>query len=229
MTDAESAEPHTKRSYRSTVRDERADETRRRIAAAAQDLFVQHGFAGTTVADIAERAGVATPTVYATFGSKGAIIKALLTQMEGNADSASWIQRIKQGPTPQAKLAAFAEWTTVLLSSSKLMIKAASGAATEPAMMELRAEGDRRRREGLRGLIGALALDGALPKRLSEGRALDRAWMVTGVDLYLSATDGCGWSDDEYQQWLTALLHEQLLIKPTANATPQARNSGSQR
>lgn len=211
MTDAERTEPHTKRSYRSVVRDERAEQTRRRISAAAQELFVEHGFAGTTVADIAERAGVAVPTVYATFGSKGAIIKALLTQMEGNADSARWIQRIKEGPTPQAKLAAFAEWTTVLLSSSKVMIKAASGAATEPAIMELRAEGDRRRREGLRGLIGGLARDNALPDGLPEVRALDRAWMVTGVDLYLSATDGCGWTDGEYQQWLTALLQEQLL------------------
>lgn len=211
MTDAEPAGSPTKRSYRSAVRDERAEQTRRRISAASQELFVEHGFAGTTVADIAERAGVATPTVYATFGSKGAIIKALLTQMEGNADSARWVQRIKEGSTPQAKLTAFAEWTTVLLSSSKVMIKAASGAATEPAIMELRAEGDRRRREGLRGLIGTLASDDALPDGLSEGRALDRAWMVTGVDLYLSATDGCGWSDDEYQQWLTALLHDQLL------------------
>ena len=176
-----------------------------------QELFAEHGFKGTTVAAIAERAGVATPTVYATFGSKGAIIKALLTQMEGNADGPRWIQRIKEAPTPQAKLAAFAAWTTVLLSSSKAVIKAAGGAASEPEIVELRAEGDRRRREGLRGLIGALAAIDALPDGLPTERALDRAWMVTGVDLYLSATDGCGWTDDEYQQWLTDLLHEQLL------------------
>lgn len=215
MTDSEPSTRPAKRTYRSAVRQERAEQTRRRICSAAEELFVERGFTGTTVAEIAERAGVAAPTVYATFGSKGAIIQALLMQMESNADVGQWIQRIKDAPTPHAKLSAFAEWTTVLLSSSKVMIKAASGAAMEPAIMELRAEGDRRRREGLRGLVGAFARDGALPEGLSETRALDRAWMVTGVDLYLSATDGCGWTDDEYQIWLTALLHEQLLGMPS--------------
>lgn len=211
MTDARPAETHTKRSYRSAVRDDQAEQTRRRISSAAQELFMEHGFAQTTVAGIAERAGVSAPTVYATFGSKGAIIKALLTQMEGNADVGMWIERIAEAATPAAKLAAFAEWTTLLLSSSKAMIKAASGAATEPVIVELRAEGDRRRREGLRGVIGSLARDHALPDGLTEANAIDRAWMVTGVDLYLSATDGCGWTDLEYQHWLTALLHEQVL------------------
>lgn len=35
--------------------------------------------------------------------------------------------------------------------------------------------------------------------------------MLTCVELYLSATDTCGWSDIEYEEWLTALLQQQLL------------------
>lgn len=211
MTVSDGDRPNTRRPYRSAVREERAVDTRRRIAAAAQDLFKEHGFAGTTVANIAARAGVAAPTVYATFGSKGAIVKALLAQMEHNADSAGWVQRIAQEPNPHAKLATFVKWTTALLSSSKAMIQATRGAATDPAINELSEEGDRHRRDGLRTIIGLLAQDNALSAELSEERALDRAWMLTGVDLYLSATDGCGWADTEYEQWLTALLHQQLL------------------
>ena len=37
------------------------------------------------------------------------------------------------------------------------------------------------------------------------------AWILTGVEPYLGATEGCGWSDQEYEEWLTALLQEQLL------------------
>ncbi len=203
--------------YRSPLRRARAEETRRRIAAAALELFAAHGFSGTTVAGIAEGAGVSAPTVYATFGSKGAIVRALLEQMEDNADVAEWSERIDSELDPQRKLAAFAQWSRVLFSSSKVVIAAADGAVSDPAIVELRDEGNRHRREGLRDLISALAGAAALAADLTEREALDRAWMLTGVELYLNATNGCGWSDDEYEHWLAALLQEQLLERPTGS------------
>ncbi len=186
-------------------------DTRRRIAAAARELFAEHGFSGTTVANIAARAGVATPTVYATFGSKGAIVRALLSQMEHDAGNAEWAERIAQETEPGAKLEAFAMWTTALFSSSKVLIQAANDAATDPTMNTLRKEGDRHRREALRALMGSLGEDDALSPGLSEEHALDRAWILTGIELYLSATHGCGWTDTQYQKWLTPLLQQQLL------------------
>lgn len=199
------------RPYRSPVREKRAADTQRRITTAARELFAEHGFAGTTVADIAERAGVAAPTVYATFGSKGAIVRALLMQMEHDADGAGWARRVAEETDPHRKLAAFAQWTTALFSSSKVAIRAAHDAAGDPTVIELRDEGGRRRRDGLRAVITSLAGVHALHPQLSEERALDRAWILTGVDLYLSASEGCGWSDEEYAQWLAALLQGQLL------------------
>lgn len=197
--------------YRSPLRDAQAAQTRRRIARAAQELFAAHGFAGTTVAAIAERAGVSAPTVYATFGSKGAIVRALLTQMAADADVAGWRARIDGEGDPHRKLAAFAGWIRALFSSSKATIAAAQGAAGDPAILELRDEGDSNRRKALARVVSALATAGALQAGLTEARALDRAWLVTGVELYLAATDRCGWSDDEYERWLTALLQGQLL------------------
>lgn len=211
MTIADRTGQDPKRPYRSAVRQQSAADTRRRIALAARDLFAEDGFSGTTVATIAARAGVATPTVYATFGSKGAIVRALLAQMETDADSTDWVERIAQEPNPHAKLEAFVKWTTVLFSSSKVLIQAANGATADPAMNDLRKEGDRHRRQALRGLIGLLVQSNALPAGLNEEIALDRAWMLTGIELYLSATEGCNWTDEQYQQWLTALLHQQLL------------------
>lgn len=205
------APARAQRTYKSPVRGQRALDTRRRISEAALSLFAEHGFADTTVSSIAARAGVAAPTVYATFGSKGAIVRALLEQMGHNADSAGWAQRIAAESNPHAKLAAFAAWTTVLFSSSKAIIKAAAGAASDPMISELGEEGNRQRRNGLRAVIGTLAQTNALLVDLTQERALDRAWMLTGVNLYLSATDGCGWTDLEYEQWLVALLHIQIL------------------
>ncbi len=205
------AGPSTSRPYRSRLRAERAADTQRRIALAARELFTEHGFGGTTVAGIAQRAGVATPTVYATFGSKGAIVRALLLQMEIDADAPGWARRIAAEADPHRKLLAFAQWTTALFSSSKAAIQAAQGAAADPQVITLQEEGDRHRREALRAVISSLAQVHDLPPGLSEERALDRAWILTSVHPYLSATQGCGWPDQDYAQWLAGLLQEQLL------------------
>jgi AcrR family transcriptional regulator len=197
------------RRYRSRLREDRAADTRRRIAIAARELFTQHGFAGATVAGIAERAGVSAPTVYATFGSKGGVLRALLAQLEEDADAAGWRARIDAEPDPHRKLDAFAAWTTAMFSTSRAVIAAAQGASDDPAMTQLRRQGDQHRREALRRLLSAMADN--LRDDISGQQAVDRAWMLTGVELYLNAVDGCGWSDTDYQRWLAGLLRSQLL------------------
>src|SRR5262245_8181942 len=57
--------------YRATVRTEaRKEATRRRIVAAARELIAHGGYGEAQVASVAERAGVATGTVYRHFPSK---------------------------------------------------------------------------------------------------------------------------------------------------------------
>ena len=197
--------------YRSPLREERAADTRRRIGTAALGLFAERGFGGTTVAAIAERAGVSAQTVYATFGSKAAILRALLAQMEANADAAGWRERIATEPAPRGKLTAFAQWNAGLFASSKTLIAAAQGAPSDPALLELRTEADGHRRAALGALVGTLEVSSALRAGLSRSQAVDRAWILTGVELYLGATDGCGWSDTAYAEWLAELLISQLL------------------
>ncbi|TLZ31303.1 MAG: helix-turn-helix transcriptional regulator, partial [Gammaproteobacteria bacterium] len=51
--------------YHSPRRAEQAIATRRAVLDAARDLFIEQGYAVTTVADIARRARVAVDTVYA--------------------------------------------------------------------------------------------------------------------------------------------------------------------
>ena len=69
-----------KRAYSSSVRAEGARRTRALVVAAATDLFVHKGFDATSIAEVAAAAGVARPTVLATFGSKPALLKAVLDE-----------------------------------------------------------------------------------------------------------------------------------------------------
>lgn len=217
--------------YSSPLRAERAAETKRRIAIAALELFSESGFARTTVARIAERAGVAVPTVYAVYNSKAAIVGTLLAQLEEDADSAGWRARIADERDPRRKLAGFAEWSAAFFSSSRPVVVAARGAAGDPAIVQLQEQGNAHRREALHALLTSIGPD--LRSDLPLEAAVDRAWILTGLELYLAATEACGWSDAAYTTWLTALLHDQLLdpeLAPSRSKrpVPPARLSVSQ-
>ena len=109
-----------------------------------------------------------------------------------------------------------------MFSTSKAAITAAQGAADDPAIVELRTLADRHRRQALATLVDGLADRGALAAGLSRRRAVDRAWMLTGVEIYLAATDGCGWPDADYASWLTSLLIHQLLASDHILEEPPA-------
>ena len=70
------AEP-VKRSYDASRRREAAERTRLAILAAARALFVEHGYAGTSVQQIAARAGISVDTVYASVGRKPQLLLAV--------------------------------------------------------------------------------------------------------------------------------------------------------
>src|ERR1700685_327881 len=57
-----------------------ATETRKRLLAAAADVFAERGYDGTRVADIAAAAGVSNGALYAHFGSKAELLVAALRE-----------------------------------------------------------------------------------------------------------------------------------------------------
>ena len=213
-TGAPGAAGEPRRTYRSTLRDEQAADTRRRIVHAARELFGSQGFTATTVADIAGRAGVSQPTVYAVLGSKGEIMRALLARLEDDADAATWKARIDAEKDPRRKLDWYAAWHRELFSRGRDVLAAALGAGNEAGVVEFRKQGDRSAREWLAPVVSSLATSGALRPGLDEQTALELGWMLTGPELYFRATDGCGWSDDAYQELLGRLLRQQLLTAP---------------
>jgi AcrR family transcriptional regulator len=65
-----------RRDYRSPLRDERADETRRRILDGLVRTMAR-GVAGLSMPAVAREAGVSVPTVYRYFGTKAELVAAL--------------------------------------------------------------------------------------------------------------------------------------------------------
>jgi AcrR family transcriptional regulator len=64
---------------------EELERRKARVMQVATDLFVHHGYAATSLVDIAKAAGVATRTLYQHFGDKEAIFMEVVTARESGA------------------------------------------------------------------------------------------------------------------------------------------------
>jgi AcrR family transcriptional regulator len=98
------------RRYDSSRRQAQARLTRRSILTAAQDLFLERGYAGTTVAEVAEAAEVSIETVYKAFRNKSGLVKGLFdVAIVGDDQPIPMLQRegvakMREEPDPRQKL-----------------------------------------------------------------------------------------------------------------------------
>jgi AcrR family transcriptional regulator len=201
----------SKSTYRSTLRQQQARETRARIRRAARELFGEEGFAATTMTSIADRAGVAPATVYVTFGSKGGIVSSMLDEMGEQSDLGPRLQTMFAEADPPAQLRHFVEAHCVLFAGGVDVLRAALMAKGAPEVRALVERGDGSRRRVIEKLVRRWSELGALRQSLDPAEAAERMWLLTTTEAFLTATDRLRWTPDRYQSWLTGLLERELL------------------
>ena len=88
---------------------ERREATRLEILEAAWDSAHEHGLAGLTLRDVAERVGMQPPSLYSHFASKNAIYDAMFEQAWRTLleQTPSWVERLP--PDPRGRLIKDAE------------------------------------------------------------------------------------------------------------------------
>jgi AcrR family transcriptional regulator len=199
------------RPYRSPLREQQARQTRQRIRAAARALFTEHGFAETTVADIAAKAGVSAATIYATFGSKAGVVTAMVEDMEEAV--AADVEPPAQGTDadPRADLRTWIAAHCALFAEGIDILRAALQAIHAPEVAALMAEGGAHRRARVQMLAERLEASGALRSPLTAREAADRMWLLSTVDSYVTAIDRLGWTPDRYREWLGDLVELDVL------------------
>jgi TetR/AcrR family transcriptional regulator, regulator of autoinduction and epiphytic fitness len=200
----------------------KALDTRRRVLDAAETLFTRDGYAVTTMTAIADQADVAVQTLYAVFGTKRAILTALLdTRVVGDDhaerlhDRDDW-QAMEREIDPHRQIALFAAIATRIGSRSAAInevMAAAAGADGEIAAIYQQQRQDRYRDE--RRLARSLARKGALRSGLSEAQAADIIWAVATTRTYRALVHERRWTTDQYETWLADLLTCALLSEPT--------------
>jgi TetR/AcrR family transcriptional regulator, regulator of cefoperazone and chloramphenicol sensitivity len=204
-----------KRSYDSAKRRESAQQTRLRIAQSARTLFAQLGYGATSIEAIAKHAGVAVPTFYATYGSKRALLFALLDAADAQANVVALQDSLRGvAADPRRQLSLIVSFNRRLYQQSADLIEVArSAGAMEPDLAALWVEGEQRRLRGVAPVVRSWAAAGALRESLSERDALDILWSLLGADNYRLFVSERGWPPDKYEKWLKATLKILLFRK----------------
>ena len=93
-----------------SLRSEQATQALQRILQAAEEVFAEEGFAGARIEDVAERAGVAVPTVYKVFTNKRNLLVGALNRAMTGGDPAG-VDEHRGGPSSSKSPIRRANWS----------------------------------------------------------------------------------------------------------------------
>ena len=210
--------PPVKRRYNSSRRKEQALQTRHQIVEAARQLFLRRGYTGATIDAIAQEAGVAVETVYATFGNKRAILSRLIdVSLVGDEKPIPLLQR--EGPqavmneTDQHRqVRLFVEDIYEIMSRMTPIFEIMRAAAkTDPEIAGMYENILNNRVQGLMAFIRALMKNRPLRDGVTAEEASETVWTLTSADVITLLITNRGWSAEQYKRWLTDVLTRVLL------------------
>lgn len=204
---------NTKRTYDASRRRASAERRRERILQTARKLFGHYGYGATSIERIADGAGVAVPTVYSMYGSKRALLFALLDEADALADVAGLSRDLKAAAGDARKqLRRLVSFTCRFYAQAGDLINIARGAgSTNEDLLALWREGEKRRLRGQRPLADEWERAGALRESLSADEALDILWAMTGADNYRLFVVERHWPPARFEAWLEDILQRLLL------------------
>jgi TetR/AcrR family transcriptional regulator of autoinduction and epiphytic fitness len=209
-----------KRRYESVHRQEQALLTRRAILDAAARLFVDPGYAATPLTAIAAEAGVAIQTVYKIFGSKKALLSALVDVTVAGDDepvplaARQFVTDIQALPGARAKLARYAAHLADTHARQAGVMVALSGAATaDPDAAAIWRKNVDERRHAMTLFAAELAATGELTVDMDA--AVDVLWLAMDVRNYDWLVRERGWSPEKFQRWYVDTVGAAILGRST--------------
>ena len=197
-----------KRPYESARRQEQARLTRRSILDAAAGLFVDPGYAATPLTAVAARAGVAVQTVYKVFGTKKALLSALIDVTVAGDDEPvplperQFVAEIRQLPALRDKLSRYATHLVEIHTRQARVMLALAGAATadpEAAAIWRKHLDDRHR--GMTMFAAELVATGQTRAGHTVDTVADVLWLAMDVRNFDFLVRERGWPPDRFHRW----------------------------
>src|SRR5262245_44816794 len=218
-----------KRRYDNSRRQAQVRDTMLKVIDAAKRLFIEHGYPATTIEAIAEAADTPLPTLYRLFGSKRALLAAVLDASFGGDDrpvafgDRPAVRAALAEPDPATMVRAFARIVRELMDrSSAIQHVLATAAQVDAEAAGLLAEIRRQRYTGQARIVAALDARGALDPDLDTAEAADIVYAVMSPDVHWILTTERGWPADRYERWITRSLGALLRTSQRPAAAPSS-------
>jgi AcrR family transcriptional regulator len=204
----------TQRTYRSPLREEAARRTREAVLEAAVEVFVEVGYAGATIEQIAARAGVSRPTVFGV-GSKAQLF-ALARQRAATGGRVTandeGFKQLLAIPDARRLLEEFAAFTAAIaqrLGPLQLVLEQTAG--TDPELAQLLESSQQELLGCARGIVAAVAATGSLRRDIPAEAAADMLWLQIQPTNYRRLVQERGWSHSAFERWHAAAMIAALL------------------
>lgn len=182
--------------------------SRRDILEAAHRLFLERGYAATTIPAIAAAADVAVQTIYNTVGGKRAVLGGVIELAVRGAGHPATVSetlgaRLRAEPDAGRIVELFCDWlagTHARTSGISAVIRDAAGLDAEVA--ELEQTLSEKRLAGYREVANELARRDALRSGTKPEEAAATIWSLGHPDTYRFLRHQQSWTAKHYHRWL---------------------------
>jgi AcrR family transcriptional regulator len=210
----------SRRPYRSAIRAEQARRTHLAIIEAGRRLFVEKGYAGTSIREIARGAGVAESTAYHVFKDKRTLLWAIVEHVvaaPSEGEESPLTEAIRAEPDAYGRLRLIARWSRETYERGIAEIEAVISEAAR-SNRDVR---DLARRAAIERLEVTRMLAELVAETLPpiEPELLDQIaqfiWATDSSPVYRMLVDDLGWSPADFEEWMYRLYCS--LIPPFPN------------
>ena len=210
------------RGYDTSRRHEKARASRRAVVVAARELLEEQGYATTTIAQVATRAGVSPESIYKGFGTKAALVKEVFDVTIAGDDEPVAVadrpeaQGIRDEPDVKTKLRLYAEGAALRAGrSGRLQLALRNGASSDPAVDDLWQHLQAERLGGMTMLARHLAESGQIRPDIDVGEVRDVLWTCISVEVYDLLVLQRGWTLTAYADWMADTLISSIVGRPS--------------
>lgn len=204
------------RRYDSARRQDAAQRRRAAVVEVASRLFLREGFSGTTIARIAEDAGVSEETVYKAFGNKIALVRAIRDKAlagEGPVHAERRSDRMQASQNDPRKI--IQGWGALTMEVAPrvapVLLLVREAAASDPELARLREEMDAARLTRMAHNARTLLKGGHLRTGLTLDAATDVLWTYSSPELYELLVIRRGWSIERFGRFIADAMIAALL------------------
>lgn len=191
------------RSYHSPRREREALRTRQEILTAARELFVAHGYARVTVAEIARAAGTAVKTVYSSVGTKADLLHTLIAADMGESKSTETLEALRDASSLEDAIALVAGGTRDDNETHRRIVDLLhSAVASDEGARETWEYVHTGYRQALRTAAQLIVGKGFVAQGFEVGDVADRLWFCFGLNAWRTLIVDCGWSYDDAERTL---------------------------